>query len=176
MQAHPSGLQPGDPAPDAPLARLAQLQRAVGAGVDRLLGLASAARTDGAPRRCPDALRKLFDQLAPQLHAIEETYVYPALVESMAGSDPVCLREMAAASTREHRLLQRRWQALRPAIERPCAGSTDPIDVEALAAFAAAWRAHLAREQSELLPMAERLLDDAALDAIGRALDGIGGA
>ena len=37
--------------------------------------------------------------------------LFPALLESMAGSDPVCLRELTVSLSAEHRELEGRWRA-----------------------------------------------------------------
>ena len=44
-----------------------------------------------------------FDTSARHHHDDEERDLFPALIESMAGSDAVCLRELTAALTAEHR-------------------------------------------------------------------------
>jgi hypothetical protein len=158
---------------DSPLARLDTAHRALAAGLDRLLDAACGSVDAVELRRRAAAARHLLDGFAPRLHAIEERHVFTALIESMAGSDPVCLREMAAAMTGERRRLDQGWQALRDDVERLGRGDASALDRPALAQFAAAWRAHLARWHTELLPMAERLLDDAALAAIAHAMDEI---
>ncbi len=157
---------------DATLDRLAAYLRAIDAGVEQLL---PSACSDAGARdsvAAAAAILSLFDRMVPQLHRIEEAHLFAAVIESMAGSDAVCLRDLTDTLRNEHRLLQHRWQGLRPTLQRRCAGDRDAaFDAAALADFAVAWRSHLARKQRELLPMAGRLLDDAALADIGLALD-----
>jgi hemerythrin-like domain-containing protein len=88
----------------------------------------------------------------------------------MAGSDAVCLRELTAALTAEHRELEARWQALREVLAQVAAGQTVPLAQADVSSFAQIYAAHIAREESELLPMAQRLLSDVELDRIGLAM------
>jgi len=79
---------------------------------------------DGAMRADAESVLRCFDTLAPELYADEETDLFPALIESMAGSDPVCLREMATGLTAEHRELDIVWHRLREPLVEVAAGRT----------------------------------------------------
>lgn len=126
---------------------------------------------DRPAREAADALMRCFDSTAPQQHADEEQDLFPALLEAMAGSDAVCLRELTTGLAAEHRALEAAWRRVRAALETVVAGSAAArladADVEALVDGC---DRHIARETRELLPMAERLLDEGALERIGRAM------
>ena len=115
-------------------------------------------------------LMRYFDISAMHHHADEEEDLFPALIESMAGSDPVCLRELIAAFTAEHRALEARWKELRTVLERVVAGDDASLSSQAVEAFVSLYEQHIEREEGELLPMAARLLSDEELDRIGRAM------
>ncbi|GAA0782809.1 hemerythrin domain-containing protein [Castellaniella ginsengisoli] len=101
-----------------------------------------------------------FEGPARTAYEILETRLFPALIESMAGSDAVCLKGLTGGLARDRADLERRWrQAVRSA-------AADPAAREALAAWIEDYRGWLACADEELLPMAARLLDDAALDAL----------
>ena len=90
---------------------------------------------------------------------ILEQRLFPALIESMAGSDAVCLKGMTGGLAQARASLDREWhQTVRPALAEaasPCpAGASD---------WANRYLSWLARADDELLPMASRLLDDPAL-------------
>jgi len=138
-----------------------------------LLRLRSHVAAVGADSAAADAARSViryFDNAAPDHHADEEEDLFPALAETMAGSDPVCIRELIDSLTREHRELQRLWgtvrawlmavEARQPAL--PDLGSIDP--------FVDLYERHATREERELFPMAERLLGLSELDRIGRSM------
>ena len=113
---------------------------------------------------------RYFDTSARHHHADEEEDLFPALIESVAGSDPVCLRELIAAFTAEHRELEALWQHIRAVLAHVAAGEDVLLDAHAVEAFVGLYERHIEREESELLPMATRLLSDDELDRIGRAM------
>jgi hemerythrin-like domain-containing protein len=113
---------------------------------------------------------RYFDLSAKQHHRDEEQDLFPALVESMAGSDPVCVRELTAGLAAEHRELEVRWRRLRAVLERVVEGERVSLPVEEVEAFAGLYARHIQREEQELLPMAARLLGDEDLERIGRAM------
>lgn len=125
---------------------------------------------DAQARSAAAGVMRYFDTSARDHHADEEADLFPALLESMAGSDAVCLREMTAALTAEHRELERRWRDLRIALGQIASGQPATLASEDVDGFVSVYERHIAREDAELLPMANRLLGDAELDRIGRAM------
>ena len=116
------------------------------------------------------AVMRHFDTAAVHHHADEEMDLFPALIESMAGSDAVCLRELTASLTAEHRELERRWRALRLRLEQMAGGQAATLPSEDVDEFIDRYERHIAREEAELLPMAGRLLGDAEVARIGLAM------
>lgn len=125
---------------------------------------------DEQARTAAASVMRYFDTAAVHHHADEEQDLFPALIESMAGSDAVCLRELAAGLTAEHRELEARWQRVRAVLERVVAGDGVSLESEDVEALVGLYERHIEREESELLPMAARLLSDQDLDRIGRAM------
>ena len=82
---------------------------------------------DRQAREAAAAVMRYFDTSARHHHADEETDLFPALIESMAGSDAVCLRELTAALTADHRALEQRWGRLRRRLERWPAAPDDAV-------------------------------------------------
>jgi hemerythrin-like domain-containing protein len=115
-------------------------------------------------------MMRYFDTSAKHHHIDEEEDLFPALIESMAGSDPVCLRELTAALTAEHRELEHRWLRVRPMLERVVAGDNVSLDPQTVEALVGLYERHVEREEQELLPIAARLLSGDDLDRIGRAM------
>lgn len=129
--------------------------------------------THGADRAAAEAARavmRYFDTAAQLHHEDEEQDLFPALLAAMAGSDTVCLREMTEALCADHRRLQACWRRLRPALQAVAERSRHSLADADVPAFIADHRAHLEREESELLPMAARLIDAVTLDRIGLAM------
>ena len=100
-----------------------------------------------------------FDQALGEQRRDEEQVLFPAVVDSMAGSDAVCLRQMIEGLQDDHAALARLWDTLRAALAATAAGPAPEWPAEAAAAFAERWQRHIAREGGELLPMAARLVD-----------------
>jgi len=116
------------------------------------------------------AILRYFDTSARDHHADEETDLFPALVESMAGSEAICIRDLIASLKADHRAIESRWQAVRPALLKIAAGEPQSLTTHDVTPLIALYQSHIAREEDELLPMAARLLSDSALDQIGRAM------
>jgi hemerythrin-like domain-containing protein len=158
---------------EAPLAMLADCHRRVErqcATLARLVAHLEANGSDSAAREGAAAVMRYFDTAAPNHHADEEEDLFPALIESMAGSDAVCLREIIAALLADHRELDRRWAALRRALQAVVAGQSTPLSAADVQGFADLYARHIALEEGELLPMAGRLLGDAELDRLADAM------
>lgn len=158
---------------EVPLEMLAACHLRVQDQCSTLLRLAphiAAQGSDRPAREAATAVMRYFDTSARHHHEDEEHDLFPALIESMAGSDAVCLRELTAALTAEHRELETRWQALRAVLAQVATGQAVLLAQGDVSGFAQLYRRHIAREESELLPMARRLLSDAELDRIGLAM------
>jgi hemerythrin-like domain-containing protein len=168
---------PGHSAPavgfEVPLEMLAACHGRVQHQCETLQRLLTHLQRHGPDRPAQEAARavmRYFDTAARHHHEDEEQDLFPALLESMAGSDAVCLRELTASLCSDHRALERRWLDVRQALLKVQDGqATTFADVE-VPGFIALYAQHIDREEAELLPMAARLLSDAELDRIGRAM------
>jgi len=126
---------------------------------------------DDQARAAANGVMRYFDSAAVQHHADEEQDLFPALLESMAGADAVCLRELTAGLAAEHRRLERHWRAVRAALAPLAAGASGPaLGPDEVDAFVGLYRRHIEREEQELLPLAARLLGDDQLERIGRSM------
>lgn len=125
---------------------------------------------DQDARQAAVNVMRYFGTAGRDHHADEEHDLFPALLESMVGSDPVCLRDITRALTHDHRELDVVWQALRPQLERVARGEAGALDAAAVDEFVVRHTRHIAREESELLPIAKRLLSEEQLQEIGRAM------
>jgi hemerythrin-like domain-containing protein len=168
---------PGHSAPavgfEVPLEMLAACHGRVQHQCETLLRLVTHLQTHGTDRPAQEAasaVMRYFDTAARHHHEDEEQDLFPALLESMAGSDAVCLRELTAALCTDHRALERGWAGLRQQLSLVAEGAAASLDDDDAAGFVQRYEQHIAREEAELLPMAARLLNDAELDRIGLAM------
>lgn len=125
---------------------------------------------DLGAREAAWAVTIYFDKSIAVHHVDEERDLFPELIESMAGSDPVCLREMMAALVEGHRALASAWRRLRPAFAALAGGTPAAIEAADVEALIEQCERLFRREDDELLPMADRLLDDAARARIAAAM------
>lgn len=134
----------------------------------RLVTHLAAQGTNEEARTATTNVMRCFDSSAKQHHADEEEDLFPALIESMAGSDAVCLRELIEGLKADHHTLEVAWQRVRAVLEQVVAGeSVLPAsqDVEALVGL---YERHIEREEDERLPMAARLLGEQELARLMR--------
>lgn len=158
---------------EVPLEMLAACHGRVQAQCASLRRLAAHLARRGADRQAQDAaaaVMRYFDTSAVHHHADEEVDLFPALIESMAGSDAVCVRELTASLAAEHRELEQRWRALRRRLEQVTRADAAALPDDEVQDFIDLYERHIAREEAELLPMAGRLLGVAELDRIGLAM------
>lgn len=133
---------------------------------------------DPATAPWPRRVRPILAALDGLAVVLDQT-VAPALLESMAGSDAVCIRELTQGLAQAHAALARR--AAR-AMARPddtgrsgtAAGSATPATAAAAGtgpyqAWVKETLEWLATAHDEVLPMAQRLLDPPALQAVAQA-------
>lgn len=150
--------------------RAQQQQQQQCATLRRLVAHLDANGNSADARVAAAAVLRHFDAAAKDHRADEETDLFPALVESMAGSDAVCIRDLIEVLTLDHRALEAHWQWLRLTLLAIASGASVPLAAADVEPFIALYERHIAREYSELLPMAQRLLADEALERIGQAM------
>lgn len=136
----------------------------------RLVPHLAAQGADEQARTAAANVMRYFNTSAKHHHADEEEDLFPALIESMAASDAVCLHGLIDGLKADHRALEAAWQRLRRVLERIAAGEPAPLAADNVEALVGLYERHIAREESELLPMAARLLSENELARIGRAM------
>jgi hypothetical protein len=136
----------------------------------RLVSYLAECDCDEQARNAAHSVLTYFDVYGPRDSIDEEQDLFPALLESMAGSDAVCLREITAGMVQEHRTLESMWDRLRQPLAVIATGKREPLDGAEVEAFVHLYHSHIEREQSELLPMAARLLTDEALEQVWKSM------
>jgi hemerythrin-like domain-containing protein len=167
------GLSAPGAGTEAPLEMLSGCHRRVErqcATLRRLVTHVAAHGADLAARTATTNVMRYFDTSAKHHHADEEEDLFPALVESMAGSDAACVRQMIEGLKADHRALETAWRHLRGALEKIAGGESVLLASYEVEAFVGLYERHIEREDSELFPMAARLLSDDDLARIGRAM------
>lgn len=125
---------------------------------------------DDDARKAAAGVMRYFDTAARDHHADEEADLFPALIESMAGSDAVCLRDLTSSLAAEHRVLETHWLHVRALLKGVVAGESVSIHSADVQPLVNLYKRHIEREEEELLPMAARLLSDDQIEHVGRAM------
>lgn len=115
-------------------------------------------------------LLRCLDAEVPAFFHHHEELLLPALMEAVAGSDPVCLRGMATDHEAGRRQVLGAWAVVRPQLEAIASGGRGALATADIAAFTGPYEALLAHAREELLPMADRLLSQAQWDALEGSL------
>jgi hemerythrin-like domain-containing protein len=125
---------------------------------------------DEEARNAAISVMRYFDTSARHHHADEEEDLFPALTEAAAGSNASYVRELIEGLTADHRALEAAWRRLRDVLERIVTGESAPLAADDVEALVGLYERHIEREESELLPMAARLLSENELARVGRAM------
>ena len=112
----------------------------------------------------------VFDTSAKHHHADEEEDLFPVLLQAAPESGMASLRELIDALCAQHRELEQVWGQIRWKLEGIWLGIEPELGAEEVAHMADLYQRHIAREEEEMLPLAARLLGDAQLDIVGRAM------
>ena len=150
---------------DDPLGMLRACHRRIErqlATLGRLLRHLPEHHADADARAAATAIMRYFDTAAINHHADEEQSLFPRLVAAAPDA-----RELVRHLEREHVTLAARWARLRPLLSAIVARGGAFLPVKDVDAFRAAYAAHIAREEGELLPRAEQVLATKDLAAIG---------
>lgn len=168
----PGGPAPA-PGPDDPLALLSACHGRIArqcATLARLAAHLPGHGSDATAQTAAASVRRYFDTAAAHHHEDEEEDLFPALIETMAGSDAVCLHALVNGLMADHRRLAGLWEPLRQTLSEIAEGRPADLPPQQVQAFTEAYAAHIRREEEELLPMAARLIPDDALAQIGQAM------
>ncbi len=159
--------------PDAPLDMLAACHARIEKQCQTLLRLQphlTLHGSDGAAQEAASAVMRYFDTAARHHHEDEECDLFAALHEAVAGSDAVCIHALTGSLVAEHRVLESLWARLREQLEAIARGEPVLLPAQAVDDFVARYRGHIRKEDTELLPLAARLLDAPALRGIAQAM------
>ena len=154
------------PAPgfDEPLALLRACHERIQRQCATLAKLAAHLHRDGltdAARQAATDIHRYFSSAGRQHHADEEQDLFPLL-----RTEPT-LAGLFDTLVREHAEMESLWQRLEPLLTAPDSIRDLDAFTQLTGEFNALYRQHIARENSELLPQAERLLSVAQQRELG---------
>ena len=110
-------------------------------------------------REVAEDIVKFFRAAAFEHHEEEERELFPAVLGSSApGEERALVKQMIDALTREHRDIEKQWNALEPQLKKVAKGQAVDIDPQAIASLVAQYKAHARFEELEFLPLSEKIL------------------
>ncbi|MDD5057408.1 MAG: hemerythrin domain-containing protein [Sideroxydans sp.] len=154
------------PSFDDPLEMLLACHGRITAQCDTLHKLVehlSAHGNDVQARQAAQAILRYFDSAGRHHHEDEERDLFPHL---LATSDPAA-RALVARLLNEHAGTDAAWQRLRPLLHDIAEDRTAKLDAKIAAHFIALFAQHIALENSQLIPLARRILNKKQLETLG---------
>jgi hemerythrin-like domain-containing protein len=118
---------------------------------------------DADARAAARAILRYFDSAAPNHHADEEASVFPRLAAAVPRQAEGLVAELEA----EHATLAANWRRLRPLLAGIAAGASANLSPKLVAAVRTAYDAHIAKEETGLIPLAAKTFDATTLAEIG---------
>ena len=153
---------------DTPLALLAACHERIEAQcatLARLLDYLPAHGADVPAQEAAARVIRYFDSAGRHHHEDEEQDLFPLLRAREPGCAPLLDTLIS-----EHHDMERLWSGLRAELDKLTRGDAGALSRESARRFTEAYRAHIAREDETLLPLARRLLDEVALARLGEAM------
>jgi hemerythrin-like domain-containing protein len=121
---------------------------------------------DADARAAARGILRYFDTAAPNHHADEEASTFPRLKAALPGR----IENLIADLEGDHTRLAIHWRKLRPLLAAIAGGQRANLSAKQVADVTAAYDAHIAREENELIPLAAQVFDAAALAEIGKEM------
>jgi len=117
---------------------------------------------DADARTAAAAIMRYFDTAAVNHHADEEATLLPRLLSARPDLAALCSQIES-----DHVALGERWLRLRPRLAAVGVGRSGHLPIREVEAFCAGYTAHIAKEETSLLPHAQEALDKTVLAEIG---------
>lgn len=121
---------------------------------------------DTQAQQAARTILRYFDTAGRHHHDDEEQDLFPLL---RATGDSAA-QQLIAGLLDEHQIMDADWQALRAFLADIADGSSAALDPTTAEHFVAVYDRHIARENSQLLPLAKKLLTTTQLETLGKSM------
>lgn len=110
-------------------------------------------------RQIAAAALEFFREAIFEHHLDEERELFPAVLASAEkGAEHDKVQALAKRLTDEHRELETTWKLLEPELKRVAKGQDSQLDVSGIERLVTRYRAHALFEETEFLPLSQRIL------------------
>jgi hemerythrin-like domain-containing protein len=116
------------------------------------------------------AILRCFDEAALRHHRDEEEDIFPALINVAPAAELNAVRDLVFRLRRDHRRLEAQWQPLSRMVAAIAQGHRTPLVPAHAAEFACTLERHLAVEDSQLMPLARRLVNPRLAEHVGQRM------
>ncbi|NVI81404.1 pyridoxamine 5'-phosphate oxidase [Janthinobacterium sp. BJB401] len=116
------------------------------------------------------AVLQYFNKAAHLHHDDEEQDLMPMLQATATGDDAALLSTLVPEILADHQRMDQAWLTLRPELDAIAAGTGTQLADEGVAAYVAAYQAHMTKEEGHLAPMAKRLFSAQQMERLGTAM------
>jgi len=164
-----STLIGGAPAPsfDDPLEMLRACHGRIQAQCATLQKLLTHLPTHGCDtqaQQAAQAILRYFDTAGRHHHDDEEQDLFPLLLATRDDTAQTLVTHLLG----EHKVMDAAWQDVRVYLAEISSGKSSALDAATVGHFIDVYDRHIAVENSQLLPLAQRLLDHDQLGSLGR--------
>ena len=116
------------------------------------------------------AVLQYFNKAAHLHHDDEEQDLMPMLQATATGDDATLLATLVPEILADHQRMDQAWLTLRPELDAIAAGTGTQLSADGVAAYVAAYHAHMSKEEGQLAPMAKRLFSAQQMEQLGTAM------
>ena len=175
MNSKPSipGFSSPAAGPEHPLERLSACHERVErqcVTLERLVAYLQTHAVDVVAADAAAAVIAYFEKAAANHHADEEIDLFPALREAVTGGQAQALQHALQDLERQHVDLGQQWATLHASLQRIVQQASVELDAHVVERFVVGYRAHMAIEESQVLPLARQCLQENTLQQIGLAM------
>ena len=121
-------------------------------------------------RQAAKAVLQYFNKAAHLHHDDEEQDLMPMLQATATGDDATMLATLVPEILADHQRMDQAWLTLRPELDAIAAAAGTQLSAEGVAAYVAAYQAHMTKEEGQLAPMAKRLFSAQQMEQLGTAM------
>jgi len=135
--------------------------------IERIAAHLAGNGADEEARDAAHAVVRFFDTAGAAHHRDEEEDLFPALLASVPCEELATARALIEDLRADHQKLDRAWQEMRRSLLLLAAIGNTGLTVGRAHEFSALYEDHIAREESEMLPLARRVLEPAITHHLG---------
>jgi len=144
---------------DAPIDHFSHCHVGIFAQLDRMGDLPALLAPAAQARKIAEQSLGFFSKGMYEHHSEEEKDLFPAVRSSAhVGEERMKVEALIDQLVADHRALEKLWESLEPGLQKVAKGQDSTLDTTALQSMVARYQAHATLEETQFLPLAERIL------------------